>query len=296
MQTLLHWKKGGRVVREYSKGLKQGLQDQGYREDTIRVVEGRTRRGDEGAARGTVRALVSQRVTVLFVVGSGLARLARETVPQLPIVFITPGDPVAAGLVASLAHPGGNMTAMTFEYPELSGKRLELLRELAPQVRRVLALYDSGDASPRQGAAAARAAASALGITLVEREVRNAEEITRGLKGLDEADALLGIPGGVPSGHYETMIGAANSKRLPSIFHTRTRSTRDALLTYGASDVDVARQAARVLDKILKGANAGDLPVERPTRLTLVINLKTAKALGLTVPPALLLRADQVLE
>jgi putative ABC transport system substrate-binding protein len=116
------------------------------------------------------------------------------------------------------------------------------------------------------------------------------------LKVLNEADALLGIPGGITSAHYEAMIGAANAKRLPTIFHTRTRSTRDAVLTYGASDVDVARQAARVLDKILKGANAGELPVERPTRLTLAINLKTARALGLIIPPSLLLRADQVIE
>jgi putative tryptophan/tyrosine transport system substrate-binding protein len=281
---------------EILSGLKQGLREQGYREDTIHVAEGRTRRGDEAGARATVHGLVGQRVTALFVIGSALARIARETAPRLPIVFVTPGDPVEAGLVASFARPGGNMTAMTFEYPELSGKRLELLRELAPRVQRVLALYDSRDASPRQGIAAARAAATALGITLVEREVRNAKEIIDGLKGLDEVDALLGIPGGVTSGHYETMIGAANSKRLPSIFHTRTRSTGDALLTYGASDVDIARQAARMLDKILKGANAGDLPVERPTTVTLVINVKTAKALGLTVPPALLLRADRVLE
>ena len=281
---------------EIASGLKQGLQEQGYRADTIHVVEGRTRRGDEADARATAQALAGQGVTVLFVVGSALVKPARETVPHLPIVFVTPGDPVAAGLVASLARPGGNMTAMTFEYPELSGKRLEFLRELAPRVRRVLALYDPRDASPRQGVAAARAAAAALRINLVEREVRGAEEITHGLKGLDEADALLGIPGGVVSDHDEAMIEAANSKRLPSIFHTRTRSTRDALLTYGASDVDIARQAARALDRILKGAHAGDLPVERPTRLMLVVNLKTAKALGLTVPPALLLRADQIIE
>jgi ABC-type uncharacterized transport system substrate-binding protein len=281
---------------EVASGLKRGLLEQGYPEDMIHVVEGRSRRGDEAGARATVQALAAQRVTVLFVVGSTLARLARETVPQLPIVFITPGDPVAAGLVVSLARPGGNMTAMTFEYPELSGKRLELLRESAPRTRRVLALYDPRDASPRQAVAAARAAATALGITLVEREVRNADEIVRGLKGLDEVDAVLGIPGGVTSGHDETIIGAANSKRRPSIFHTRTRSTHDALLTYGASDVDVARQAARLLDKILKGANAGDLPVERPTRLMVVVNLKTAKALGLTLPPTLLLRADHVIQ
>ncbi|MGH6691557.1 MAG: ABC transporter substrate binding protein [Gammaproteobacteria bacterium] len=148
---------------EIASGLKQGLREQGYREDMIHVVEGRTRRGDEAGVRATVQALAEQRVTVLFVVGSALVRPARETVPQLPIVFVTPGDPVAAGLVASLARPGGNMTALTFEYPELSGKRLELLRELAPRVRRVLTLYDSRDASPRQGAAAARAAAIALG-------------------------------------------------------------------------------------------------------------------------------------
>jgi putative ABC transport system substrate-binding protein len=281
---------------EIASGLKQGLREQGYRDDAIHVVEGRTRRGDEAGARATVQALAGQGVAVLFVVGSALVQLARETVPRLPIVFVTPGDPVAAGLVASLARPGGNMTAMTFEYPELSGKRLELLRELAARVRRVLALYDPRDASPRQGVAAARVAATALGIHLVEREVRNAGEISRGLEALDEADALLGIPGGVTSDHYETMIGAAFSKRRPSIFHTRTRSTRDALLTYGASDVDIARQAARILDRILKGANAGDLPVERPTRFMLAINLKTAKALGLTIPPSLLQRADQVIQ
>ncbi|MGH7305469.1 MAG: ABC transporter substrate-binding protein [Candidatus Rokuibacteriota bacterium] len=281
---------------EVAAGLKQGLLDLGYGENTLHVVEGRTQRGNDAGVKATVQALAAQRVAVLFVIGSALARLARESVPQLPIVFITPGDPVAAGLVASLARPGGNMTAMTFEYPELSGKRLELLRELAPRVRRVLALYDSRDASPRQGAAAARAAAAVLGITLVERKVRSAEEISRGLKGLDEADALLGIPGGVTSGHHETMIAAANSKRLPSAFYTRTRSTRNALLTYGASDADVARDAARMIDKILKGANAGDLPVERPIKLPLVVNLKIAKALGLTIPQSILLRADQVIE
>jgi putative tryptophan/tyrosine transport system substrate-binding protein len=281
---------------EVASGLKRGLLEQGYPEGTIQIVEGRTQRGDEAGAKATVQALAGQCVAVLFVVGSALVRLARESIPHLPIVFVTPGDPVAAGLVASLARPGGNMTAMTFEYPELSGKRLELLRELAPRVRRVLTLYDARDASPRQGAAAARAAATALGITLVEREVRNAEEINRGLKGLDEADALLGIPGGVTSGHHEAMIAAANSKRLPSVFYTRTQSTRDALLTYGASDIDVARQAARLLDKILKGANAGELPVERPTKLPLVINLKTAKALGLMIPQSVLVRADEIIQ
>lgn len=280
---------------DLASGLRRGLREQGHA-GRFQVVEGRVSRADEAGARATTKALVAQQVTVLFVIGSAMARLAREAGPQIPIVFLTPGDPVAAGMVASLARPGGNITGMTYEYPELSGKRLELLRELAPSARRILVLYDPRDPSPRQGVAAARAAAGTLGMTLVEREVRSAEEITRSLKELNKTQALLGIPGGVTSGHYERIISAANSNRLLSVFHSRTASTQDALLTYGASDVDIARQAARMLDRILKGANAGDLPVERPVTLRLVINLKTARALGLNVPPTMLLRADEIIQ
>lgn len=188
------------------------------------------------------------------------------------------------------------MTAMTFEYPELSAKRLELLKEVAPHVRRVLVLYDPRDASTRQGVAAAREAAAKLKIALLEREVRTNEEITRGLMALDEADALLAIPGGITSGRYEEMTRTANAKRRPTIFHARTIGSRDALLTYGVRDAEIAREAARLVDKILKGANAGGLPVERPTKIPLTINLKTAKFLGLTIPPSVLLRADEVLQ
>jgi putative ABC transport system substrate-binding protein len=277
-------------------GLKQGLRDHGYAEGSADFLEGRVARGDRAGGQAAVEGLVRQQAQVLFVIGSELARLAHEVSPGLQIVFITPGDPVAAGLVSSLARPGGNLTAMTFEYPELSGKRLEHLKEMVPRLRRVLVLYDPRDASPRQSIAAAREAALKLGITLVEREARNREEITRGLNALAEADALLGIPGGLTSSSYEEMIRAAHAVRRPTIFHTRTKATTDALATYGASDVDIARQAARLVEKILKGAKAGDLPVERPTRLEFVINLKTAKALGLKIPQSVLVRADEVIQ
>jgi putative ABC transport system substrate-binding protein len=281
---------------EIASGLKQGLREQGYPDGTIEIVEARAPRGDRSSAKATVENLSRQRITVLFVIGSNLARLARNSVPAVPIVFITPGDPVEAGLAASFARPGRNMTALTFEYPELSAKRLELLRDLAPDIRRVLVLYDPRDASPRQGVSAARTAARALGFTLMEVQVRNAQEIADGLKKLDEADALLGIPGGITSAHYEAMISAAYSRRRPTILFTHSPSTRDALLSYGASDVEIARQAARAVVKIIQGANAGELAVERPAKLTLVINLRTAKALGITVPPAVLLRADHLVE
>jgi len=281
---------------EVAGGLAEGLRQHGHSEGSIEILLGRAARGDRAGARATVEGFLRQRVQVLFVIGSELARVAREVSSELPIVFLTPGDPVAAGLVSSLAHPGGNMTGMTFEYPELSGKRLELVREMVPRIRRVLVLYDPRDASPRQGVAAAREAAPKLGLTLVERETRSREDITRGLEALAAADAVLAIPGGLTSGSYEEIIRAANAAGRPTMFHARTRTTAEALASYGASDVDIARQAARLVDKILKGANAGDLPVERPTKLDFVINLKTAKTLGLKIPQSLLLRADHLIQ
>ena len=281
---------------DIATGLRQGLRDQGHADSAIDIIEARVERGDAPDAKRVLDKLAAQRLAVLFVIGSSLAQLARERAPELPIVFITPGDPVAAGMVASFARPGRNMTALMFEYPELSAKRLELLRELAPSIRRVLMLYDPRDASPRQGAAAAREAARKLGLTLIEVEVRSRLEITAGLGRIREADAVLGIPGGITSAHYEAIIRAANAHQRPTILFTHSASTQEALLSYGASDVDVARQAARALGKILQGVNAGDLAVERPSKLTLVINLRTAKALGVTVPRTVLLRADHVIE
>lgn len=277
-------------------GLKQGLREQEHGEPAIEIVETRVARGESATAKVLVEKLAAQRVAVLFVIGSSLARIARESAPALPIVFITPGDPVAAGLLSSLARPGRNMTALTFEYPELSAKRLELLRDLAPGIRRVLVLYDPRDSSPRQGAAAARAAAAALGMTLIEVPVRSAQDISAGLRKLDQADALLGIPGGITSVRYRSIIAAAHAQRRPTVLFAESAETRDALLSYGASDIEVSRQAARAVANILKGAHAGELPVERPVRLTLVINLRTARLLGITIPPALALRADRLIE
>jgi putative tryptophan/tyrosine transport system substrate-binding protein len=281
---------------ETAAGLTRGLRDQGYDPATVQLLRRRVSRGEMTEARAASETLVQERADVLFVIGSVLARLAREVAPALPIVFITPGDPVAGGLVVSLARPGRNMTGLTFEYPELSGKRLELLKELVPTIRRVLVLYDPRDTSPRQGVAAAREAAPRLGLSLVEREVRTPEDIARGLGGLADADALLEIPGGLPSGHGAAMIRAAHARRIPTIFHTWTETTKDTLVTYGVSDADTAQEAARLVAKILRGTNAGDLPVERPTKIRLVINLKTAKALGLTIPQSVLARADEVIE
>jgi putative tryptophan/tyrosine transport system substrate-binding protein len=277
-------------------GLRQGLVEHGHAAETIELIEGRVRRGDTDSARTAATAFARQGARVIFVIGSVLVGPAREMAPQLPIVFLTPGDPVSSGVVGSLARPGRNVTGMTFEYPELSGKRLEILKELAPRTRRVLVLVDPRDASPMQGVAAARRAAAGLGLVLVEREARSHEEMVRGLETLREVDAVLGIPGGFPSSHSAEIIRRAHAHRLPTIFPARTPETEDAVVTYGASDVATARQAARLVDKILKGANAGDLPVERPATLEFTLSVKSARALGLTIPPTLLHRVDRVIE
>lgn len=280
---------------EIVAGLKNGLSELGYAPQEFNVQEIKIARAEERNAKPTIEKALRQGAQVLLLIGSRLLKPVRQVSTDVPVVFITPGDPVAAGLVASLARPGGNTTALTFEYPELSGKRLELLKEIAPKVRRVLAIYDPRDASPRQGMMAARQAAPSLGLILVEREARSREELLRGLQSIDEADAYLSVPGGFPTGFHDEVTRVANIKHLPTIFHTRTASTADALASYGANDAQVAHDAARIVDKIAKGAQAGNLPVERPTKLELVINLKTAKQIGLTIPPNVLARADKVI-
>jgi putative ABC transport system substrate-binding protein len=281
---------------EVRDGLRQGLHDQGYTEQAIEIIEARVTRGDQEQVRAAVAGFLQQRVGVLVVVGSELVKLVREVSSELPIVYLTPGDPVEQGLAASLARPGGHTTAMTFEYPELAGKRLELLQEMLPQARRVLILYDPRDGSSRQGAAAAREAAPKLGLTLVERETHSRDDIARGLEALAEVDAFLVILGGLPTSHYAEIIRAANTKRVPTMFHTRTGSTMEALVSYGASDAEIARQLARHVAKILTGVKAGDLPVERPMKLELVINLNIAKHIGVTIPSEVLMQANKVLQ
>jgi putative ABC transport system substrate-binding protein len=280
---------------EIVAGLKNGLSELGYAPQALLLREVRIPRAEEKTARSRVEDLLRWKAQVVFLIGSRLLKPVREVSKEVPVVFITPGDPVAAGLLASLARPGGNTTAMTFEYPELSGKRLELLKELAPKVRRVLAIYDPRDPSPQQGIMAAREAAPNLGLTLIEREARGREELLREIEGGTEADAYLSVPGGLPTGFYREITRMTISQRIPAIFHARTGSTADVLASYGASDVQIAQDAARQIDRILRGAKAGDLPVERPTKLDFVINLKTAKQIGLTIPPNVLARADRVI-
>jgi putative tryptophan/tyrosine transport system substrate-binding protein len=281
---------------QVAAGLEQGLREHGFPPGSIEILQAKVERGDHEAARAVVSGFLQSRAEVAFIIGSELARVARQVSPGLPILFITPGDPVAAGLVASLSRPGGNTTAVTFEYPELSAKRLEIIKTIRPNAERVLAFYDPRDGSSRLAIASAREAAPKLGLSLVEHEVTSRSDAIRGLDALDRAHAFLAIAGGAPSIAYAEIIAVATRRGVATVFHGRTESTEGALANYGISDAEVARDAARLVARILRGDKAGDLPVERPTRLALTLNLKTAKTLGLELPPPLLARADEVIE
>ncbi len=278
------------------RGLRQGLQDAGATGQGVSIVEHRIRRGDSARARSAGLSLMHERVQVVFVVGTELTAAIRPVAAGLPIVFITPGDPVRAGLAASLAKPGNHMTGMTFEFAELSTKRLELLKEIAPQARRIGIVFDPGDASPRQGLAAAREAAARLGVQLVEIDV---ETLSRGAVAaarVGSVDGLLLIPGGAISTVTQTALEWAAARRIASVVASRSQATGLATLSYGVSDVEVARSAARQVVRVLDGHPAGALPIELPTKFEFVVNLKSAKAIGLTIPQSVLLRADEVIE
>ena len=276
-------------------GLRQGLHGAGRVENAI-IVEHKIRRGDSAAALRAAESLRAANARVAFVVGTELTKLVRSATKELPIIFITPGDPVGTGVAESLSRPGNNLTGMTFEFPELSAKRLELLKEIAPTARRVGIVYDKRDSSPRQGFAAARQVAERLGVQLVEIDVESLAPGAGAAVRSDKLDGLILIPGGAISTVTEIAMKLASAQRIVSVAWTRNQATREATLSYGAVDSEVARNAARLVVGVLNGQRAGDMPVEQPTKFEFVISLKSAKALGITVPQAMLLRADEVIQ
>lgn len=277
-------------------GLRQGLRAAGVGAESAFIVEHRIRRGDSAGALRAAQSLRAGNARLAFVVGTELTKLVRSVTNDLPIVFITPGDPVRAGVAASLARPGNNLTGMTFEFPELSAKRLEFLKEIAPTARRVGIVYDNRDSSPRQGFAAAKEAAARLGIQLVEIDVESLSRSASVAVQADKIDGMVLIPGGAISMVIETAVKLAAAQRIVSVAWTRNEATRETILSYGVTDIEVAHNAARLVVRVLNGQPAGDMPIEQPTKFQLVINLKTAKALDITIPQSLLQRADAVIQ
>jgi ABC-type uncharacterized transport system substrate-binding protein len=245
--------------------------------------------------------LVGLNVDLIVTSGTPPTRAALQATRTIPIVMTLVGDPIAAGFIASLAKPGGSITGLTQITGELDGKRLELLKETFPKVSRVAVLFDPGSAA-QEGIGTlrdTRMAAEALGVKLVSLELRGPNPDLGGAfrtATSERVGALLVAPGPATELHRKRVVDLAAKSRLPAMYGSNEFVDLGGLMSYGPSQADLFRQAATHVDKLLKGAKPGDLPVEQPTKFELVINLKTAKALGLTIPQTLLLRADQIIE
>jgi putative ABC transport system substrate-binding protein len=279
-------------------GLREGLRELGYRENEHFVLGIRFTQGNPGELQQAARDLVRHGVDIIVAAeGGNTAKAAQAATTRIPIVFLGSSDPVGLGLVRSLAQPGGNITGTADLDIELAPKRMEIFRELVPGLRRLLLPYDATSPSAERQLSVYRDAARRLGLTLVERPVRSEEEARAVLARLraGEVDGLfaprfvsLNIPGFV--------LEAGQRLRLPTVFHQAFFVERGGLVAYSAGAFELGRQVARLVDRILGGTRPADLPVEQPTKLELAINLKTARDLGLSIPPAVLLRADRVLE
>ena len=279
-------------------GLRDGLRALGYREDQDFTIGVRFTQGESAELLAAARELVRGGADIIVTTeGGNSARAAQMATDRIPIVFIGGGDPVELGLVKSLARPGGNLTGIASLDVELAPKRLEIFRELVPGLKRVLLVYDATNKHAAEQLEPYRAAARSLGLTLVERPVRSQEEAGAVISGLRRGDVDGIFAPRVLSLNIPGFIVATSAKgTFPTMFQATFFAERGGLASYGATDGDLGRLAARLVDRILKGAKPADLPVEQPTKFELVINVKTAKALGLTIPQSLLQRADRLIQ
>jgi putative ABC transport system substrate-binding protein len=278
-------------------GLRDGLQELGYRENQDFVLGVRFTQGNVAELPEAARALVRRGVDLIVTSsGDNAAKAAQMATTRIPIVFMGGSDPVEAGLVKTFARPGGNITGIADLEVELVAKRMEIFRELVPGLKRVLLVYDATNAVAVSRLDVHRDAAHRLGLTLVERPVRTEEEARSVISTIrkSEVDGIfsprnvsLNIPG--------VILDIAPKRAIPAMFHEAIFVEQAGLASYSTNLYELGRQTARLVDKILKGARPGDIPVEQPTKFELVINLKAAKALGVTIPHSLLLRADRLI-
>ncbi len=282
----------------WNKALLQGLRDLGWIEGKNLAIEYRFAEGKKDRLPELAADLVRQKVDLIVTNVTLDTLAAKNATTQIPIVMVAVGDPVATGFVGSLSRPGGNITGLSQMTSDLGGKRLEVLKQIAPTISSIAVFFDPDDPLSARDAKEVRLAAQRLGIEVRSLEVRNKADLE---KALQEAvslhvGALVIMPAPILFESVKPIADFALQARLPSTFHIREFAAAGGLVTYGVDRLDLCRRAATYIDKILKGANPADLPVEQPTKFELVVNLKTAKALGLTVPANLLSIADELIE
>jgi putative tryptophan/tyrosine transport system substrate-binding protein len=286
------------VGQAKAESFRQGLREAGYIEGQNILIESRWADGHRERFAELAADLVRMQVAVIGADSTPAALAAQQATHTIPIVMITSGDPVAVGLVASLARPGGNVTGLTFQAPQLSGKRLELLKEAASQTTRVAVLWNATNPAAAGFLGETEAAAHALGLQVHTVAVRSPADLDRAFEAIASAQpsALITLADGMLLDNRRRIVAFAAQRRLPALFPDRDFAEAGGLMTYGPNLAANFRRAAYYVDRILKGAQPADLPVEQPMKLELIINLKTAEALGLTLPPTLLFQADEVIK
>jgi putative ABC transport system substrate-binding protein len=280
-----------------TEAFRQGLRQLGYNEGKNIVIEERYAEGKLDRLPALAAELLRLNVDLIVTVGPAVTRPVKEATNTIPIVMAFDSDPVGSGFVASLARPGGNITGLSTLSPELTGKRLELLKETVPKLSRVAVLGNPGNTATALNFKEAEVAARAYGLQVQSLEVRGPNDLDNAFSTMikGRTDALLPLGDSIVVFHRDRIIQFATKNRLPGTYPNSEWADAGGLMAYGPDILDSFRRAATYVDKILKGTKPADLPVEQPTKFEFIINLKAAKAIGLTIPPNVLARADKVI-
>jgi len=275
----------------------QRLQELGWIEDRTVKIEYRWAEGDLKRSPEIIAEFVRLKVNVIVTHATENVIAAKRVTSVIPIVFAAAGDPIDTGLVASLAHPGGNVAGLSIQATDLATKRLQLLREVVPDLRRLAILVNVNNPASVLERREVQTAARKISLEVISLELRNAEDIAPAFKALvGRAQVLYVIPDALVSTNRARIHTLAMGMRLPTMYASQDYVEAGGLMSYGPNYPDLFRRAAEYVDKILRGTKPGDIPVEQPTKFDLIINLKTAKAIGLTIPHNLLVLADEVIE
>jgi ABC-type uncharacterized transport system substrate-binding protein len=286
------------ALQAFITELRAGLQKLGWIEGRNVRVDDRWAAGDLGRIRNYAAELIAMPADVVLTGNTPIVQELQRQTYTIPIVFVALGDPVATGVVASLARPGGNATGFMNPQPSISGKWLELLKEIAPVVNRVTVMVNSGNIANASRLRAIERSAPSLGVQVSSADIRNNSDIERAIESIarEPNSGLIVTPGAPISDHRKMIFELASINQLPAIYPYRHYAAEGGLMSYGSEPLDMWQRAASYVDRILKGEKPAELPVQEPTVYRLVVNLRTAKALGLEVPTSLLARADEVIE
>jgi putative ABC transport system substrate-binding protein len=280
------------------KGFREELKKLGYIERKNVLIEINDLKGDQAALKSAVAELVKKKVDLIFTSGTRTTQAAMEATKEIPIVFRHPADPVKLGFMKSMSQPGGNVTGVAAFSGETTQKRLEILREFIPNLRRVHIFYDSNNPFARENFADAKKRAEKMGVDVAEHSIKTPDEMKTGLHGLPKkqaGEAIFEVSDDLVESQADLIFDTARQKALPTMFEGADWAIKGAMLSYGANYQEMGRQAAALADKIFRGRSPKTLPAERAAKYDLLVNLRMANAIGVAIPPATLKKADKVI-